>query len=348
MSKVQTAAFNLVLRDCTIPYQINYSLTALHFCLNLFQLFILPLCLLPRSVWWGLCIIPIALMNNPFWALIHEAIHELLSRNPRVNLIVGRALGICFGSPFHVLRLTHLSHHKFNRSPLEKGTEIYNPREVSRLAAGIKYFFYILCGLYLLEIFSTLLFFLPSRIFERMRKQVMLTGNTQEKWLANKFSDAKRLREIRVDGIAICLVFTLSAMCYREHWPLLVGLLMARTFLISLMDNVYHYGTPLNVTISALNLSTARICLARFFISISIECIIPIPIFRGKVYPKYSRVKPISLIADFGRLSCGSFMGPRHCPIFSCKPQTNGLRPQAIRIRDREANLSCPFTPHTW
>ena len=138
------------------------STTVLRHCTsacNLFQLFILPLCLLPRSVWWGLCIIPIALMNNPFWALIHEAIHELLSRNPRVNLIVGRALGICFGSPFHVLRLTHLSHHKFNRSPLEKGTEIYNPREVSRLAAGIKYFFYILCGLLLVrDIFYSVVF----------------------------------------------------------------------------------------------------------------------------------------------------------------------------------------------
>lgn len=257
---MQTAAFNLVLRGgCTIPYQINYSLTALHLCLNLFQLFILPLCLLPKSVWWGLCIIPIALMNNPLWALIHEAIHDLLSRNSRVNSMLGRVLGICFGSPFHVLRLTHLSHHKFNRSPLEKGTEIYNPWQVSRRAASIKYFFYILCGLYLLEVFSTLLFFLPGKMFERMRKRVMLTGNTQEKWLANKFNDAKRLREIRMDGIAICLVFTLSAMCYREHWPFFVGLLMARAFLISLLDNVYHYGTPLNVTISALNLSTPRI-----------------------------------------------------------------------------------------
>src|SRR5205823_14202378 len=96
-------------------------------------------------------------------------------------------------------------------------------------------------------------------MFEQMRRRVTEKGNTQEKWLANKFSDTKRLREIRVDGIAICLVFALSAWCYQEHWRLLVGLLVARTFLISLMDNVYHYGTPLNVTISGHNLLLPRI-----------------------------------------------------------------------------------------
>ncbi len=260
MSVIQTASIKPLLRnDFSIPHANNYSLAALHLCLNVFQLFILPLCLLPRTVWWGLCIIPIAAMNNPFWALIHEAIHDLLSHDPRVNATLGRALGIFFGSPFQVLRLTHLSHHKFNRSPLEKGTEIYNPREVSRLAAAIKYFFYILCGLYLLEVSSTLLFFLPQKTFARMRRRVSANGNTQEKWLANKLGDPKRLREIRMDGIAIGLVFGLSALCYREYWLLLVGLLMARTFFISLMDNVYHYGTPLNVTISGHNLSVPRI-----------------------------------------------------------------------------------------
>jgi fatty acid desaturase len=260
MSVMQTAAIKPLFRgDFPIPHQINYSLAALHISLNLFQLFILPLFLLPRNVWWGVCIIPIAALNNPFWALIHEAIHDLLSHNPRVNLALGRALSIVFGSPFHVLRLTHLSHHKFNRSPLEKGTEIYNPREVSRLAAGVKYYVYIVCGLYLLEVSSTLLFFLPANMFERMRKRVTEKGNAQEKWLANKFSDTKRLREIRVDGIAICLIFALSALCYQEHWRLLVGLLLARTLLISVMDNVYHYGTLLNVTISGHNLSLPRI-----------------------------------------------------------------------------------------
>ena len=36
---------------------------------------------------------------------------------------------------------------------------------------------------------------------------------------------------------------------------LLLGLLALRTFLISFMDNVYHYRTPLHVTVSGHNFS---------------------------------------------------------------------------------------------
>lgn len=240
--------------DFSIPERNNYGLAALHLCLNLFQLLVLPRYLLPKSLWWGVSIVPIAAMNNPFWALIHEAIHDLLSSTARVNVALGRLLAICFGSPFQILRLTHLSHHKFNRSPLEKGTEIYNPAVTSKFTAAIKYFFYILCGLYLLEVFSTLVFFVPPPLFRRMRRRVIEQGNAQERWLARKFIDERRVREICLDGAAIVLLFGLSAYCFRGHWMIFVGLLAMRTFMISFMDNIYHYRTPLRVTISGHNL----------------------------------------------------------------------------------------------
>ncbi len=242
-----------------IPNGVNFSLAAIQIFVNIFQLFILPLYFLPKSMWWSVILIPVAALNNPFWVLIHEAIHGLFNSSHRINLAVGRLLSIFFGSPFQVLRLTHLSHHKFNRSPLEKGTEIYNPKEVSRLKASFRYFFYILCGLYLLEVSSTLLFFLPPQVFRKLGKRLVERGNLQEAWLAKKFMDIKRIREIQIDGIAICLIFGLSAFCYREHWKLLVSLLMVRSFLISFLDNVYHYRTSLHITISGLNLSLPRI-----------------------------------------------------------------------------------------
>ena len=130
---------------------VNFSLAAMHISVNIFQFFILPLYFFPNSVWWGLILVPFAGLNNPFWALIHEAIHDLLSSSNRINSALGRLLSVYFGAPFHVLRLTHLSHHKFNRSPSEKGTEIYDPEEVSRLKASFEYFYYILCGLYILD-----------------------------------------------------------------------------------------------------------------------------------------------------------------------------------------------------
>lgn len=232
----------------------NRVLAGIHIGANLFQLFVLPLYLLPRSIEWGFLLVPIAALNNPFWALIHEAIHDLFSSSSRNNLAAGRLLSLFFGSPFHILRLTHLSHHKFNRSPLEKGTEMYDPKAVSRVKACGIYFFYILCGLYLLEVSSALLFLLPPKMFRALRQRLADQGNVQEKWLARKFADANLVRQIRTDGVAIVLILTVSAFCYGEHWRLLLMLLAARTFLISFMDNVYHYGTPVNVTISGHNL----------------------------------------------------------------------------------------------
>jgi len=164
--------------------KVNSSLAVIQVLANLFELFILPLYLLQRSAHWSWVIIPISILNNPFWALVHEAIHDVFSSSNRTNLAAGRLLSIFFGSPFHVLRLTHLSHHKFNRSPLEKGTEVYDPTKSSKLRAKFTYFFYIFSGLYLLEVFSTWLFFLPTKIFHGVGRRLVDQGNDQEKWLA--------------------------------------------------------------------------------------------------------------------------------------------------------------------
>src|SRR5438093_10191813 len=95
-----------------IPEVFNYALAGLCIFLNLFQFFILPLYLLPKSIWWGVSLIPIACLNNPFWALLHEAIHDLLNSSGRINLAFGRLFSIFFGLQFDVLRLTHHFHNK--------------------------------------------------------------------------------------------------------------------------------------------------------------------------------------------------------------------------------------------
>ena len=260
MAKLQAAMPRLISPAViSAPENVNFCLAAIQLFANVFELFILPLYLLQKSVHWSLVIIPISVLNNPFWALIHEAIHDVFSSSNRTNLAVGRLLSIFFGSPFHVLRLTHLSHHKFNRSPLEKGTEVYDPTKSSKLRAKFAYFFYIFSGLYLLEVFSTWLFFLPRKIFHGFGRRLVDLGNDQEKWLARRFMEAKTLREIRIDGVAILLIFGLGAFCYGTHWKVLASILLIRMFLISFMDNVYHYGSTLNVTVSGHNLWLPRI-----------------------------------------------------------------------------------------
>jgi hypothetical protein len=46
--------------------------------------------------------------QQSYWSLIHEAIHDLFHPERRVNAFFGRALSILFGSPFQILRLSHL------------------------------------------------------------------------------------------------------------------------------------------------------------------------------------------------------------------------------------------------
>ena len=238
--------------DWTIPVTLNGSLAAVHVLLNLYQFFILPVYLLPVSLWWALTLVPIAAMSNPFWSLIHEAIHDMFHPSSRINGAAGRMLSFFFGSPFRVLRISHLMHHKFNRTALE-GTELYDPEKSSRLRAGLGYYFQILGGLYLLEFVSPLLFLLPRRVLRNL-VQRFFAGETLGGILFRSLMGDEAIREMRTDGLTVLALFGLSALCYGGFWELLVAALVGRAFLISFLDNVYHYRTPVNDVFYANNL----------------------------------------------------------------------------------------------
>jgi fatty acid desaturase len=239
-----------------IPAALNLSLAAGHLLANLYQFFLLPLLLLPLSPWWALTILPLAALNNPFWSLIHEAIHDMLHPSRRVNRAAGRALAVFFGSPFLILRLSHLLHHKLNRAPIE-ATELYAPEKTSRTRAALGYFWQILGGLYILEFISPLLFFLPRFILRRMERRYF-SGTDLAGYLMKGLMRDDAIREMRVDGVATAVLVAASAASYGAYWPLLVALLLGRAFLISFLDNVYHYGTPIDDTFYARNLSLPR------------------------------------------------------------------------------------------
>ncbi len=251
----------------SIPGTVNYSFAALQLSANAFQFFFVPLYLLPKSLWWALILVPLAAFNNPFWALIHEAIHDLFHSSHRVNMAAGRLLAVFFGAPFHLLQITHLLHHKFNRLLEEQGTEVYDPKRVSRFKASSGYYFRLLGGLYLLEVLSPLLFFLPQsvlRICERrmLSDPINQHGGSVVKYLLND----DKIQQMRVDSLAIVVVFGVSFVCYAEHWKILVGILLARGFLISFLDNVYHYQTPMFDVFFAQNLELPRF-LSKLFLN---------------------------------------------------------------------------------
>lgn len=230
----------------------NLALAVFHVAVNLYQFLFLPLLLLPHNTAWAWTLVPLALLTNPFWSLIHEAIHDLFHPDRNVNAFFGRLLSIVFGAPFRILRMSHLVHHKLNRRPVE-GTEYYDRAGSTRARAAPGYYFQIFFGLYLAEVLSSVYFLLPRRVLDRVREKFMrpegVSGVLMQNWLG-----AESLRDIRIDGLLTISWLALAAFCYGAHWPLLVALLLARGFLISFLDNVYHYATPVDEVFFARNL----------------------------------------------------------------------------------------------
>jgi fatty acid desaturase len=243
--------------SAAIPAALNLSLAAAHVAINLYQFFLLPLFLLPASRWWALTLLPLVALNNPFWSLIHEAIHDMLHPSRRVNRAAGRLLAIFFGSPFLILRLSHLLHHKLNRSAVE-ATELYAPEKTSKARAALGYFWQILGGLYVLEFLSPLLFFLPRAVLRRMERKYFSGADLAGHLMKGLMRD-EAIREMRIDGLVIFTLLAASALCYGASWPWLAALLVGRAFLISFLDNVYHYGTPIDDTFYARNLALGKI-----------------------------------------------------------------------------------------
>ena len=235
-----------------VPSVLNCLLALFYIVLNVFQFFILPAWLLPVERNWAWTLLPLALLTNPFWSLIHEAIHDLFHPNRRVNALAGRLLAILFGSPFRILRLSHLLHHKLNRMPVE-GTEYYDRGKATKSAAAPGYFFQIFVGLYLVEVVSPVYFMLPRKLLAKFRER-FLPAQSVSSILMQNWLGIESLREIRLDGLLTVSWLSLSFYLYGQNWPLLLAALLARGFLISFLDNVYHYETPVSDVFYAKNL----------------------------------------------------------------------------------------------
>ena len=241
-----------VSRSGGLPAALNCLLAIFYIAVNVFQFAILPLWFLPVALSWAWVLVPLALLTNPFWSLIHESIHDLFHSNKAVNGFFGRLLAILFGSPFRILRLSHLLHHKLNRLPVE-GTEYYDRGKGTKGAAAPGYFFQIFLGLYLVEVVSPVYFFLPRKLLERFRQR-FLPAQSVSSLLMQNWLGIESLREIRLDGLVTVSWLSLSFYLYGQYWPALLAALLARGFLISFLDNVYHYETPVSDVFYAKNL----------------------------------------------------------------------------------------------
>lgn len=242
-------------RPVTHGHRLNLALVALHLGAQGVLLFVLPLASAAGPGWLLWLVPALALLNNPLWSLLHEGVHNGLYPRARINDALSRALAIAYGSPFRILRTGHLLHHRFNRSPLDSA-EVYAPPR-ARLPAAAGYYFQLFGGLYLTQVLSPLAFFMPRAWLERARTR-FARADTFNGFAAAQLLQPAAVREIRVDGALILALYGTSAWCYGAARGWLVVALALRGFMISFLDYIYHYGTPLGDLLDGRNLALPR------------------------------------------------------------------------------------------
>ena len=240
-----------------IPARTNIALTVGMVALcGLFYL-VLPTTLLRESRWFGLLLVAFTLTSNTYWAIIHEAIHGKIHPSKRVNNLMGRVLCVFFGSPFQVLRFGHLMHHRFNRSPIDR-TEVYAAPEGPSAFARRMYYFKLLGGLYLMELFASVLAMFPKRYFAGFVMwvfgEVAEDGRTMKVAAEGQLLMRPGYTRAQIDGLLATALFGLSFWAYGENWWMLALALFGRAFLISFFDNAYHYGNQLDDALAGYNL----------------------------------------------------------------------------------------------
>ncbi|HET6618598.1 MAG TPA: fatty acid desaturase [Dongiaceae bacterium] len=229
--------------------RLNLMLLALMAGLTAGALFAVPLWLLPRDLRWGWLLVPVALLTNLFWALHHEAIHGGFHGDRRGNLLAGRIMAILLGSSFHVLRFGHLMHHRYNRNPVDR-PDAYDPAAVPRARARLGFLANLVIGLYLAELVAPAASWLPRSMIWRLLDRIYRGSDpalAAIRLAAHRaFLDPRRLGIIRADAFLAVALVAASAAAFGRHWPMLLGFLGARGALISVLDNVYHFGTPID------------------------------------------------------------------------------------------------------
>lgn len=198
---------------------------------------------------WAFALIPLGLIANGYWATLHEAMHGQLRPRSDRNRWAGRVLAMLWGSSFRLLRFGHLMHHRFNRHDLDH-PDCYDPARTSAGAARLRFYAEILGGLYLVEVFTPLLYLLPQSAVQRLVAR-LYAGTTgampQLRQLAERaLATPANIAEIRQDAILSWALILAGFLAWSQYWWAFLAYLLGRGLLVSIVDNVYHFRTPLD------------------------------------------------------------------------------------------------------
>jgi fatty acid desaturase len=266
VSSNQAQTVDSVVRAVAVKYPLNYALFAGHLALNVFVLFVFPLVLLPNPGATVLLVVAISCTSNGLFSVFHEAIHRSLAPTTRLPLIglslndlLGRVVGICFGSPFDFVGTAHVTHHSVNRTD-DEHVEVYDSSMPAdkRRSFAIGYYLFLLGGLYKAELLVPMLFCLPRSVVQPRLMRAFEADPMASQVLRRIFRSPYHLRAIRIDACVILATIAASATLYGRYWWILAVHYAIRAFLISFLDYLYHYGSPLGDRLHGYNLRLPR------------------------------------------------------------------------------------------
>lgn len=245
-----------------IPAKLNWIL----FC-AITMLIVLHMAVMPMVFAnpWLMTLVAFVLipLNTPLWSLIHEAIHRNFNPDKDVNERIGRLMSIVFGASFHILRFGHLMHHQYNR---EWESEFYQEEKKNKFLVYANHYFKMLGGLYIIEIIMTFMVALTPAIRARKIAEKLFPDERHQQAVFNMILKDKHVRQVRIDCVLIVLFYSACFMVYGTYWPVLALILAGRGVIISLMDNAYHYGTPLDNSVIAKELKVPSL-LGKFILN---------------------------------------------------------------------------------
>lgn len=245
-----------------IPARLNLGLLALTAAANALLLFGASHA---TTAWLALaCAILFSYTANTAFSLLHEAVHGVFHPHPTVNRWAGRVAAAFFPTGFSLQRGYHLTHHRNNRSPLER-FDYVQPGEV--LWVKRVQWYSILTGLYWVASVVGLLLYLIAPIafrlpFLRSRSSRFATQTTSSEYFAVLDSlppVASRLEILFSLGIQALLFYALDLTL--TGWALCYGAFAIQWSGLQYAD---HAFSPLDQRDGAWNLKVDRVTRALF------------------------------------------------------------------------------------
>jgi len=189
------------------------------------------------------------LLSN--YALLHEATHDILHPDRRINDSVGMALGWLFPVPFTLLKVTHTVHHCCNRTDHEM-FDCYYPGD-NRLVKLIQWYG-LMFGIwwYLIPIGSLILAVMPSWLRSPPFKQARTTSV-----LFDDFGP-REIAKVRLEILFGLLFWAALFYGLELQWQAVLIVYACFAFNWSTRQYVTHAFTPRDVRDGALNLRVSE------------------------------------------------------------------------------------------